>query len=171
CAGHMIEGAIAYYEATGKRKILDVVIKFADHIYDVFGKDPDKIQGYDGHQEIKLALMKLYDVTSDEKYLKLSRFFLDVRGKQQDPHFYDVEWKKREYVSHFGDGFMMKNKGYSQAHDEIKKQEEAVGHSVRFVYMCTGMAHYAARTGDSEMMEACKRLWDNMATKQMYITG
>jgi uncharacterized protein len=169
CAGHMIEGAIAYYNATGKRKILDVVIRFADHIDNVFGKDPGKLRGYDGHQEIELALMKLYEVTSNEKYLLLSEFFLEERGKQ--PHFYDEEAANRGNTHHWDSTFMIKDKAYSQAHKPIHEQEKAVGHAVRFVYMCTGMAHLAAKTGDRKLYESCKRLWNNMVSKQMYITG
>jgi uncharacterized protein len=168
CAGHMIEGAVAYYHATGKRKILDVVIKLADHIDDVFGSAPGKIRGYDGHQEIELALMKLYEVTSNEKYLRLSQFFLEERGRE--PHFYNHESEKRGGVYHWGPG-IVENKEYSQAHKPITEQEKAVGHAVRFVYMCTGMAHLAAVTADLEMLESCKRLWNNMVSKQMYITG
>ncbi|CAM4051900.1 beta-L-arabinofuranosidase domain-containing protein [Cohnella lubricantis] len=169
-AGHMIEAGVAYYKATGKRNLLDVVIKFADHIDDVFGYTPGKLQGYDGHQEIELALLRLYDVTGNEKYVRLSQFFLQERGKDKNPHFYDVELEKRGNTTHFG-RWMLDDKTYSQAHELVTKQDRAVGHAVRFVYMCTGMAHLAAVTGDSEMLEACKRLWDNMENKQMYITG
>ncbi|WP_160724392.1 glycoside hydrolase family 127 protein [Bacillus sp. USDA818B3_A] len=169
CAGHMIEAAVAYYRATGKRKILDVVIKFADHINDVFGTEPGKLRGYDGHQEIELALIKLYEVTSNEKYLRLSQYFLEERGRK--PHFYDEEFEKRGGTHHWPDSWMIKNKEYSQAHQPVSEQEKAVGHAVRFVYMCTGMAHLAAETGNREMYEASKRLWNNMVSKNMYITG
>ncbi|TCN21157.1 glycoside hydrolase family 127 protein [Mesobacillus foraminis] len=169
CAGHMIEGAVAYYRATGKRKILDVVIKLADHIDDVFGSEPGKLQGYDGHQEIELALMKLYEVTYDEKYVKLCQFFLEERGKE--PYFYDIEAKKRGGTHHWADDFMIKDKAYSQAHKPINEQEKAIGHAVRFVYMCAGIAHLAAETGNRDMIQTCQRLWRNMVTKQMYITG
>lgn len=168
CAGHMIEGAIAYYQATGKRQILDVVCKFADYIDSVFGTEPGKLRGYDGHQEIELALMRLYEATGNERYLKLSRYFLEERGKE--PHFYDLEYEKRGKTTHFG-SWIINDKPYSQAHKPIHAQEKAVGHAVRFVYMCTGMAHLAAVTGDTEMLNSCKRLWDNMVSKQMYITG
>jgi len=168
CAGHMIEAGVAYYQATGKRRLLDVVIKFSDYIDEVFGSEPGKLQGYDGHQEIELALMKLYEVTGDQKYMKLCQFFLEQRGEQ--PHFYDIEFEKRNQEVHFG-RWIVDNKAYSQAHVPIKKQDAAIGHSVRFVYMCAGMAHLAAITGDAEMLSACRRLWDNMVQKQMYITG
>lgn len=169
CAGHMIEGAVAYYKATGKRKILDVAIKLADHIDNVFGMEQGKIRGYDGHQEIELALIKLYEVTSNEKYLCLSQFFLEERGKK--PYFYDIESEKRGGIHHWPDSWMIKNKEYSQAHKPICEQDKAVGHAVRFVYMCTGMAHLASKTGNHEMYEASKRLWNNMVLKNMYITG
>jgi len=168
CAGHMIEAGVAYFQATGKRKLLDVVCKFADYIDEVFGPAPGKLQGYDGHQEIELALMKLYEVTDNEKYMRLARFFLEERGKE--PYFYDIESERRGGTTHFG-RWMVENKPYSQAHASIHKQEQAVGHAVRFVYMCAGMAHLAAATGDSEMLASCKRLWNNMERKQMYITG
>ncbi|MEH7119821.1 beta-L-arabinofuranosidase domain-containing protein [Neobacillus vireti] len=169
CAGHMIEAAVAYYQATGKRKILDVVIKFADHIDDVFGTEPGKLHGYDGHQEIELALIKLYEVTSNEKYLRLSQYFLEERGKK--PHFYEEEFEIRGRTHHWPDSWMIRNKEYSQAHKPVSEQDRAVGHAVRFVYMCTGMAHLAAVTGNREMCEASKRLWNNMVSKNMYITG
>jgi len=170
CAGHLIEGAISYYNATGKRKILDVVIKLTDHIAQTFGDEVGKLHGYDGHQELELALMKLYEITKDEQHLNLSRYFIEVRGVEQDPHFYDLEYEKRNKSVHFGQ-MMIENKAYSQAHQSIHNQEKAVGHAVRFVYMCTGMAHLAAVTDDKQLYESCKRLWDNMVGKQMYITG
>lgn len=168
CAGHMIEAAVSYYQATGKRKLLDVVCKFADHISDTFGTKPGQIRGYDGHQEIELALMKLYEVTGNNKYVELCRFFLQERGSQ--PHFYDSESEKRDGAVHFGK-WIVEEKEYSQSHEPITKQETAVGHAVRFAYMCTAMAHLAGVTGDREMLEASRRLWNNMASKRTYITG
>ncbi|QDH23887.1 glycoside hydrolase family 127 protein [Saccharibacillus brassicae] len=170
CAGHLIEAGVAYYQSTGKRKILEVVCKFADYIDEVFGSAPGKLQGYDGHQEIKLALMQLYDATGSEKYMRLCRFFVEERGRRQNPHFYDAELEQRDGSTHFG-RWVIDDKTYSQAHKPIREQDQAVGHAVRFVYMCTGMAHLAAATGDVKLLEDCKRLWDNMERKQMYITG
>lgn len=164
----MIEAAVSYYQATGKRKLLDVVCKFADHISDTFGTKPGQIRGYDGHQEIELALMKLYEVTGNNKYVELCRFFLQERGSQ--PHFYDSESEKRDGAVHFGK-WIVEEKEYSQSHEPITKQETAVGHAVRFAYMCTAMAHLAGVTGDREMLEASRRLWNNMASKRTYITG
>jgi DUF1680 family protein len=100
CAGHMIEAAVAYYQVTRKRKLLDIMCRFVDHIDTVFGKEENKIQGYDGHQEIELALVKLYRETGDERYLNLSKFFIDERGQQ--PHFFDKERKLGTTIKSFG---------------------------------------------------------------------
>lgn len=172
CAGHMIEAAVAYYEATGKRKFLDIVCKFADHIDSVFGPEDGKLKGYPGHQEIELALVKLFRVTKDKKYLNLAKFFLDERGK--DPYYFDIEWEKRGKTSHWTGGkgaAPSKSKEYNQAHLPVREQTEAVGHAVRAVYMYTAMADVAMETGDEELLEACRRLWNNIVYKRMYITG
>jgi DUF1680 family protein len=168
-AGHMIEAGVSYYQATGKRKLLDVVCRFADYIDTVFGPEPGKIHGYDGHQEIELALVKLYHATGNEKYLKLSQYFLDERGCQ--PHYYDSEWEARGKSHHWANDFMIKEKEYSQAHLPVREQDKAEGHAVRAVYMATGMADVASETGDLELLEACRRLWKNIVGRRMYITG
>ena len=168
CAGHMIEAAVAYYQATGKRKLLDVMCRFADHIDSVFGPEEDKLKGYPGHQEIELALVKLYKTTGNEKYLKLAKYFIDERGRQ--PNYFDVELEKRGRAQHW-DAFRDFGRSYNQAHVPVREQTEAVGHSVRAAYMYSGMADIAAETGDETLKAACKRLWDNIADKRMYITG
>jgi DUF1680 family protein len=165
----MVEAAVAYYEATGKRKLLDVVIRFVDHIDSIFGPEPGKIQGYDGHQEIELALIKLYQTTGDDKHLRLSQFFIEERGKK--PEFFLQEWEKRGKTSHWGAGKHLPNLAYFQSHLPVREQTEAVGHAVRAVYMYSAMADIAAHTHDITLYEACKRLWSNMVHKQMYITG
>ena len=169
-AGHMIEAAVAYYRATGKSEILEVACGIADNIDAVFGDEAGKLRGYDGHQEIELALVKLYHVTGLEKYLLLSKYFLDERG-QQPPHFYDVEWEKRGKTHHWPDTMMVEEKDYSQAHLPVREQDKAEGHAVRLVYMCAGMADVAAETGDRELLEACRKLWKNIVSRRMYITG
>ncbi|MDP4090842.1 MAG: glycoside hydrolase family 127 protein [Bacillota bacterium] len=170
CAGHMMEAAVAYYYGTGKRKLLDVMCRYADYIDTVFGTEPGKIKGYDGHQEVELALVKLYKATGNEKYLKLSKYFIDERG--QEPYFFEQEWEKRGKISYWRPGIVPKpDESYHQAHKPVRKQSEAVGHAVREVYMCTGMADIAAETGDTELFEACRRLWDDIVNRQMYITG
>jgi DUF1680 family protein len=169
CAGHLIEAGVAYYKSTGKRKLLDVCCRYADYVNTIFGKEAGKLQGYDGHQEIELALVKLYEVTGDKSYLKLSQFFLDERGNK--PSFYQQEYDRREKKVHFPELDIVHNLAYSQAHLPVRKQDVAVGHAVRVVYMCTGMAHVAAVTQDEDLIEACRKLWSNIVHKQMYVTG
>jgi len=171
-AGHFIEAAVAYHQATGKKKLLDIVCRFADYIDSVFGPEPDKIQGYDGHQEIELALVKLYRETGNDKYLQLSKYFLDERGK--DPFFFEEEWINRNEISdwkHVKIENPQTRREYTQSHIPVRQQKEAVGHAVRLVYMLTGMAEVAKECGDEELLGACQSLWENIVTKQMYITG
>lgn len=169
CAGHMIEAGVAYYKATGKSKLLNIVSRFADYIDTVFGTEPGKLQGYDGHQEIELALVKLYEVTGQDNYIKLGKYFIDQRG--QKPEFYAEELAKREGKSHWGGITKKIEYEYFQTHLPVREQHKAVGHAVRLVYMLTGMADLAAETGDAKLLEACRRLWDNIVDRQMYITG
>lgn len=169
CAGHMIEAGVAYYKATGKRKLLDVVSRFADYIDSVFGNEPGKLNGYDGHQEIELALMKLYHTTGNEKYLNLSSYFLNQRGEK--PHYFEQEWEKRGKTTHFPQLSMVFEHSYSQSHAHVHEQDTAEGHAVRLVYMCTAMADVAAENGDPRLLDACKKLWNNIVSKRMYITG
>ncbi|OKP95484.1 glycoside hydrolase family 127 protein [Paenibacillus sp. P46E] len=170
CAGHFIEAAVSYYEATGKDKLLNIMRRMVDHIDSIFGPEEGKLKGYDGHQEIELALVKLYRLTGEEKYLKLSSFFIDQRG--QEPNFLRQEWEARNRVTHWsGTQTDSMDPAYNQAHLPVREQSEAVGHAVRAVYMYTAMADLAAITGDEALRDACVRLWDNMTGKQMYITG
>jgi hypothetical protein len=169
CAGHMIEAAVAYYEATGKRKLLDVVLKFVDHIDSVFGPEPGKLKGYPGHQEIELALIKLYRITGDPKHLRLCKYFLEERGKQ--PHYFDLEWEKRGRTNHFPENIRSYGKEYAQSHLPVREQTTAEGHAVRAVYMYSAMADLAEETGDAELFDVCRKLWDNIVERRMYITG
>lgn len=171
CAGHMIEAAVAYYGATGKRQLLDAMCRFADYIDSVFGQEEGKLQGYDGHQEIELALVKLYRVTGEERYLRLAGYFIDQRGRK--PYFFHEEWEKRGGVSHWTGARQAKppHLPYFQSHKPVREQEAAVGHAVRAVYMYTAMADLAAYTKDESLLAACRRLWSNMVHKQMYVTG
>lgn len=166
CAGHLIEGAIAYYLATGKRKLLDVMCRYADYIATVFGPGDGQKRGYPGHEELELALVKLYRVTGEERYLDLARFFIDERGTQ--PHYFDIEARER------GDDPTAWNHGryeYNQSHLPVREQTTAKGHAVRAMYLYSGMADVAAETGDETLLAACERLWDNVTTRRMYITG
>lgn len=168
-AGHMIEAGVAYYKATGKRPLLDIVCRIADNIADVFGDGPGQIAGYDGHQEIELALVKLYETTGDSKYLELSSYFIDKRGQQ--PSFFEAEADRRGRTTHWHKGEIRIDPAYFQAHLPVREQDVAVGHAVRVVYMCSGMADVAREKQDVSLVEACKRLWDNIVSRQMYITG
>ena len=171
CAGHMIEAAVAYYKATGKRRFLDAVCRTADCIDQKFGKEQGKLQGYPGHQEIELALVKLYEVTGERKYLALSKYFLEERGKQ--PNYFVREWETtREKNSFKTDTYVScPNLLYNQAHRPVLEQENAVGHSVRAMYMYSAMADVAREDGSEEFKESCRRLWNSTVNKQMYITG
>ena len=168
-AGHMIEGAVAYYKATGKSKFLDVMRRMADHIYEKFG--PGKLESYDGHQEVELALYRLYGATSDKKYAELANLFIDRRGTE--PNFFLLEYDKlkSEGKRHHWGGADRASLEYSQSHKPVREQERAVGHSVRALYMYTGATDQAIETGDAELVSAMDRLWDNVVRKQMYITG
>ena len=164
CSGHMIEAAIAYFEGTGKDKLLKVMEKNAEHIYDVFIEGGHK--GYPGHPEIELALLRLYDVTKNEKCLQLAKHFIDIRGV--DPHYYEKERQSREWTVWGGDG---KNHHYQQSYAPVRQQKNADGHSVRAVYLYTAMADLAAKTDDTELYEACKNLYSSIVNKRMYVTG
>ena len=155
CCGHLIEAAVAYHAATGKDKVLKLACKFADCIDANFGPEEGKLHGADGHQEIELALVKLYNVTNEPRYLKLAQYLLDVRGTE--PNFFDFE--------------SFYTPTYLQAHKQPKHQDEAVGHAVRLAYMCVGMANVAYEASDAELLAACKRIWENITTKRMYVIG
>ncbi len=164
CSGHMIEAAIAYYEGTGKDKLLKVMQKNVAHIYDVFIEGGHK--GYPGHPEIELALLRMYDVTKDEKCLKLAKHFIDIRGV--DPHYYEKERQSRDWSVWNGDG---KNHHYQQSYAPVREQKNADGHSVRAVYLYTAMADLAAKTQDKELFNACRNLYKSITEKRMYLTG
>ncbi|WP_321478926.1 glycoside hydrolase family 127 protein [uncultured Bacteroides sp.] len=145
--GHMIEGAVAHYQATGERKFLNIAIKYADCVCRAIGDKPEQIVVVPGHQIAEMALAKLYLVTGDKKYLDEAKFFLDKRGYTE---------RKDEY---------------SQAHKPVIQQDEAVGHAVRAAYMYSGMADVAALTGDSNYIHAIDKIWENIVSKKLYITG
>jgi len=167
-AGHMIEAGVAYYQATGKKKLLDIVCRIADNIADVFGDGEGQIQGFDGHQEIELALVKLYHATNNEKYLQLSKYFIDKRGTN---NFFREEAEKRDWSSIWSNNRIHIDEEYFQAHKPVREQAEAVGHAVRVVYMLSGMIDVARETKDESLIEASRTLWNNIVSKQMYITG
>ncbi len=145
CAGHLMEAAVAYYYATGKDKFLKIMCDYADMIEKAFVTDKWAEFESPGHEEIELALVKLYHATGEKRYLELSKYFVDVRGQEMD--------------------------AYTQAHKPVREQDEAVGHSVRAVYLYSGMADLAAEYSDETLFTAADKLFDSMAKKKMYITG
>lgn len=162
CAGHLIEAGVAHFQATGKRTLLDVVCKYADYIDSVFG--PGKRTGYCGHEEIELALIKLYRATGEKRYLNLCKYFIDERGRS--PNFFAEEAKARGET-----GNPRFDAAYYQAHIPVRKQKDAVGHAVRAMYLYCGMADLAVETGDKSLLSACKTLWESVTERKMYITG
>ena len=168
CAGHLLEGAVAYWQATGKDRFLNVMRRYVDYIATVFGRGEGQMRGYPGHEEIELALCKLYDATGEKKYLDLAAYFIDERGR--DPKYFLEERKTRGDAFHW-EGNDAQGMEYFQAHAPVREQTEAVGHAVRAVYLYSGMADVAMRTGDEGLLEACRRLYRNIADKRLYVTG
>jgi len=163
CNGHMIEAAVAYYKATGKITFLNIMRRTADLICSRFGEG--KTRGIPGHQEIELALIELYNLTQEKRYLETAEYFIYERGKE--PSYFEQEEKSRDWYhwSRFED------REYAQNHKPVIEQDVAVGHSVRAVYMYAAMAELAALNDDKKLLDACNKLWDNIVNKQMYITG
>ena len=164
CSGHMMEAACAYYEATGKKKLLDVMEKNAEHIYKHFITEHN--EGVPGHPEIELALMKMYRTTGNKKWLLLAEHFINKRG--EDPHFYEKEAAKRDW-SVWGNN--PTSHDYQQSGKPVRAQSDATGHAVRAVYLYTGMAQLSAKCGDNALYDACKRLWESITRRRMYVTG
>ncbi|WFU12627.1 glycoside hydrolase family 127 protein (plasmid) [Rhizobium sp. CB3090] len=166
CAGHLIEAAVAYYQATGKRKLLDIMSRFADYMITVFGHGEGQLRGYCGHEEVELALVKLGRVTGEKKYLDLAKYFIDERG--QEPHFFTEEALRdgRDPAK-----FVQKTYEYNQAHQPVREQKKVVGHAVRAMYLYSGMADIATEYNDDSLTSALETLWDDLTTKQMYVTG
>jgi len=143
CAGHLFEAAVAHYQATGKRNLLDVAIRLADHIDGVFGDD--RLVGVPGHEEIELALVKLAEATAEERYFKLAQWFIDRRGQSD-----------REYC---------------QDHIPVRDQTEVVGHAVRAMYLYCGVADVARRTADEALRAMLDRVWRDLTRRKLYVTG
>ena len=184
CAGHLLEAAVAHYEATGEETLLDVAIAFADHIDAVFGGD---IDGVPGHEEIELALVKLYRVTDEDRYLELAEYFVDLRGHDDRlawelDHLDEIGGGKYDSDSwegsiHEGSRTVFLNDdgeydgSYAQAHAPIRDQTATEGHSVRAMYLYAAVTELVAERGDDDLRAALDRLWENMTTKRMYLTG
>ncbi len=163
-SGHLMEAACAYYEATGKDKLLKVMQKNAECIYKHFVTEG--VEGYPGHPEIELALLKMYRITGDDRCRELASHFIDVRGV--DPSYYKKEFDRRNWTVWGNDPG---NPAYNQAHEPVREQKDAVGHAVRAVYLYTAMADMASISGDERLYEACRKLWDSIVSKRMYVTG
>ncbi len=172
CAGHLIESAVAYYEATGKRTFLDAMCRYADHIYDVFKVNKTAKFTTPGHPEIELALVKLYRSTNKAKYLELSKFFIDSRAEKSEvDSFYnnpskssDVRFKdvpRKNYL----------DKREKQDHKPVREFDSAEGHCVCCLYLLCAMADIAYETKDEELAQACRRCFSNIVNKKSYITG
>ncbi len=164
CAGHMMEAACAYYEATGKDKLLKVMERNAEHIYNLFITEGH--EGFPGHPEIELALMKMYRITGNKHCFELAEHFINVRGV--DKKFYAKESAKRDWMVWSDNDSDLY---YSQCFAPLKEQSEATGHAVRAVYLYTGAADVASVNNDTELLAACRRLWENITRRRMYITG
>ena len=154
CAGHLMEAAVAYYNTTGKRKLLDVAIRFADHIDSTF-RIPNR-HWVSGHQEIELALMRLYHQTKQDRYLKLADWFLQQRGHGYGKGKIWDQWKDPKYC---------------QDDVPVKDQKEITGHAVRAMYQYTGAADVAAATNDPGYLGAMTSVWEDVVHRNMYLTG
>lgn len=167
-AGHMIEAAVAYYEATGKRKLLDVAIRLADNLVRVFGPEDGKNHGYSGHPEIELALVRLYRITGTQAYLDLARHFIQIRGKQPCYFAQEKNWKEGKFI--FPE-FRDFDFDYCQADKPLLLQTKAEGHAVRAGYLYSSMADIAMEDHDETLLSQCEKIWNDIAMRQMYITG
>jgi DUF1680 family protein len=166
CAGHMIEAAVAHARATGKHNLLDIVGRQVDLIARIFGKGEGQKHGYCGHEEIELALLKLYRLTGDRRHLDLARYFVDERGSE--PHYFDIEARSR------GDdpkNFWHETYEYNQSHRPVREQDRVVGHAVRAMYLYSAMADLAAELDDAALAAACRALWTDLTGKRLYVTG
>nr|WP_321457963.1 beta-L-arabinofuranosidase domain-containing protein [uncultured Cohaesibacter sp.] len=165
-AGHLMEGAIAYYHATGKRKFLDILCRYADCIDATFGPEAGKKRGYPGHPELELALIKLGRVTGEQRYLDLAKFFVDVRGEK--PSYFDAEALARGEKP---EDFHFSTLKYCQAHEPVREQREVVGHAVRAAYLYAGMADVATEFSDASLDPALEALWTHLTERNLYVTG
>ncbi len=167
CAGHLMEAAAAHFEATGEKTLLDAACRLADCIGKAFGKKEGKLRGYPGHEIIEMALVRLYEATSEEKYLALSAYFVDERG--QTPLFFEEEIKRHQNPCQWLNGPL--GLQYYQAGKPIREQTDAVGHAVRAAYFYAGCADVARLTKDHSLISACDRMWESIVKRRMYITG
>jgi DUF1680 family protein len=166
CAGHLIEAAVAHVQATGKRSLIDAVCRYADYIDATFGPEEGKRRGYCGHEEIELALVKLYRCTGEQRYLRLSQYFIEERG--QRPSYFDLEARARGEQPA---DYEMVTYEYNQSHVPIREQHEIVGHAVRAMYLFSAVADLARELGDDSLFAICQDIWQHLYAKRLYITG
>jgi DUF1680 family protein len=154
CAGHLMEAACAYYNATGRDRFLGLMEKYADYIARVFMIDHSAAFNTPGHKEIELALYKMYETTGKEKYFELMKYFLETRGRQDIPGLPQEDLSRQ-----------------IQSHAPIREQREAIGHSVRAMYLYSAMADLARETGEEELLSVCRELFTDVTQRKMYVTG
>ena len=167
CFGHLTEAAVAYYQGTGKDKLLRAACRFADYIDAHFGPEDGKHKGYPGHEVAEMGLIRLYSVTGEKRYLELSRYFVEQRG--QDPKYFAEEEAVRAQKE--GRAPRPVDLTYYQANAPVRELNEALGHAVRAVYLYSGMADVSRVTEDESLFDACNRLWDSIVNEKLYITG
>ena len=166
CAGHLIEAAIAHHRATGDQRFLDAMRRYADLIGRVFGAGEGQKRGYPGHEELELALVKLYRHTGKKKYLDLAAYFIEERGQQ--PHYFDIEARQR---GEDPQTYWAKTHAYTQSHLPVRQQQTVVGHAVRAMYLYSGIADLARETGDTSLLETLQNLWLDLTRHKLYLTG
>ncbi|MCE5342705.1 MAG: glycoside hydrolase family 127 protein [Eubacteriales bacterium] len=161
CAGHMIEAAVAMAECTGKTRLLAIMRRMADLMVKHFITENN--EGFPGHPEVELALMRLYRYTGEADYLRLAQRFIDTRGSD----FFTREREHRQWAIWSGHD----DREYTQTHLPVREQRDAVGHAVRAIYLYSGMADVARETGEPALLEACRALWESVTRRRMYLTG
>jgi DUF1680 family protein len=164
--GHLIEGGIAYFLATGRRRLLDILERYVDLVGATFGTGPGQKRGYCGHPELELALIRLYHLTGERKHLDLAAYFVDERGRQ--PHYFDEEAVAR---GEDPKSFWAKSYEYNQSHKPVREQRKVVGHAVRAMYLYTAMADLAAELKDDSLKRTLEILWDDVMASKVYITS
>ena len=169
CAGHMMEAAVAYFEATGKRRLLDAMMRLADLICNTFGPEEGKIHAYPGHEEVELALFRMYRATGVRRYLELSAYFINCRGTGEN--YFRNENDRPGYLPIWGSMDTNSDMSYFQAHQPVREQKQAAGHAVRAMYLYSAMADLAGELKDEGLLNACKTLWNDVTERQMYVTG
>ncbi|MFA6962888.1 MAG: beta-L-arabinofuranosidase domain-containing protein [Opitutaceae bacterium] len=169
CAGHLIEAAVAHHQLTGTDTLLTTACRFADLIATVFGTGEGQLRGYCGHEEIELALVRLYHATGEPRYLALATYFVEERGRA--PNWFQVEAETRARSSRGNAPMMRFPLDYYQAHLPVREQEEVTGHAVRAVYLYCAMTDLARDLGDASLLDACRRLWTNLSHHKLYLTG